>query len=325
MIPSPLIPVLAGAADAALAPVLLNGAAAFGQNPPTGEVGFVAAVVLGGVPAIANAWRPILRPAGYQLRISGVFCHQSPQATFTDNNGVRKSCELADLLVVVDDLTGSGSGRRWATLVQAKMASPGGGKTLTQTMDLRQLDLFTRWPAFTLPLGYQPYLRDFSTCRHAGMPFDCGRYGLIDTRFNPEWRQQVPARSMPAGGHRFGSFLAQMVGQGQTGFGREATGNADDWSRTVDELMTVTYAALFTYVAGFGSGNPQSRGHMACAYMAPNLPWNPWQPTERYTAGGNPPPSGGRPDPTDREDRDPLGISVLRLGITQDRDEGEFR
>lgn len=310
MIPSHLIPALASAADAALGASLRNGAP--GQATPTGEVGFVAAVVVGGVYNLAAAWRPILRPAGFSLQVSGVFCHQSPQVTFTNSHGQVGSCELADLLVVVDDITGYGAGRRWAVLIQAKMAASGGGQTLSGARDLRQLDLFSYWPTFTLPPTFSAGVRDFATCNHAGSPFDAGRYGLIARQPSPLWHQQGPAAAMPPGGDELGTFLARMVETGQVGFGREATGLADDWSRTVDELMTRTYASAFNYAAGFPGS--QNRGHSAMAFATPvalaPFGWPGWL----FERVHGPPPSGGRPD--ERLEEEPAtGISVLQIGI----------
>ncbi|WP_156330434.1 hypothetical protein [Bosea vaviloviae] len=325
MIPNRLIANLANAADAALSPILQTGASSHGQAPPTGEVGFVAAAVLGGVPAIASAWNPILGPAGYHVRMSGVFCHKAPQATFTDSAGNSVSCELADLLVVVDDLTSGGSGQRWAALIQAKMAAAGGGKTLTGTLDLRQLDLFTRWPLFSLPTGYRQGNRDFATCGHSGAPIDCGRYGLIDGQPSPKWHQQAPSTVMSAGGDQLGSFLAHMVEVGQSGFGREATGTTDDWSMTVDELLNLTYASVFNYVTGFGPSNPQPRQTSALSLVAttPRAFRVSDRPIFYYVRDNvwwedRPPPSGGKPEFPDDGLPEMRGLSVLRIGIGGD-------
>ncbi|MBZ9740684.1 hypothetical protein [Mesorhizobium sp. CO1-1-4] len=309
MIPSRLIKSLATSANTAIDMVLRNGAP--GQTTPTGEVGFVAAVTLGGVYDIAAAWTPILNPHGYSVKISGVFCHQSPKATFTDIHSNVVSCELADLLVVVEDHTGGSLGRRWAALVQAKMAAIGGGQKLTQPGDLRQLDLLTRWPSFSLPSNYTAGKRDFSTCSYAGSTLDCGRYGLIAKQPNPGWHQQAPAAAMPAGGDRLGTFLANMVEVGQVGYGREATGLGDDWSQTVDELMTRTHARFFNYASGFPGR--QKRGHSALAMPAAVAP-GPFSPFSYFYHGGMPPPSGGRPDGPTEEEPDEA-ISVLRIGI----------
>ncbi len=235
MIPSHLINSLATAANTAIDNVLRTGAP--GQTIPTGEMGFVAAVTVGGVYDIATAWNAILQPHNLTVKMNGVFCHQSPKVTFTDSQGHLVSCELADLLVVVEDYTATAL-RRWASLAQAKMASSRGGQTLSQPGDLRQLDLFLHWPPFTLPGKYAAGQRDFQACAHAGSHLNCGRYGLISGQPYPDWHQQSPAIVMPAGGDKLGTFLAKMVETGQTSFGREATGVNDDWSRTVDELMT---------------------------------------------------------------------------------------
>lgn len=315
MIPSHLTATLSLAADTEIDQALRHGAQ--GQNPPTGEVGFVAAFVLGAIPGIARAWRSILRPHNLSVRMTGVFCHQTPRASFIDASGMARLCELSDLLVVAEDLTAQGAVRRWATLIQAKIANTGGGTTLSTSGDLVQLDLMTRWPPFNLPSGYAPGVRDFSSCPYPGTLTDCGRYGLIEPRPNLDWRQQTPAKSMPSGGDTLGSFLAHMIETGQSGYGREATGTRDDWSRTVDELMRVTGAQAFSYAAGF-SGQRQ-RGHSAIAYVShPSFPyWDPSQYGFGYAAGG-PLPTGGRPDGPEPLEGGPegQGISLLRIGVT---------
>jgi len=312
MVPSHLISGLATAANSAINNVLQSGAQSHGQATPTGEVGFVAAFVLGGVPAIANAWRPILQGAGYSLKMHGVFCHQTPKATFADSHGNVGSCELADLLVVVDDISGGNLGRRLAVLVQAKMAARRGGQTLSSSGDLRQLDLISRWPAFTLPKRFAPGPRDFLTCHHPGSAIDCARYGLIDQQPKPFWHVQAPAFVMPPGGHELGSFLAHMLKTGQVGYGREATGLVDDWSRTVNELMTVTYTSIFNYSAGFSRA--QRRGQTALMFATLEFPdgfW-PW-----WNSGDRPPPSDGSPEETGDEGPGD-GISMLRIGISRE-------
>jgi hypothetical protein len=316
MIPAHLTSSLSAAADTEIDHALQYGAP--GQHPPTGEVGFVAAFVLGAVPGIAQAWRAILRPHGLSVRMTGVFCHQTPRASFTDASGNVRSCELSDLLVVVEDFTTGSSGRRWATLIQAKMANTGGGTTLSAPGDMIQLDLMTRWPNFTLPSAYAPGARNFSTCRYPGTTIECGRYGLIEPSPNVDWHQQAPATSMPPGGDTLGGFLAHMVETGQRGYGREATGTGDDWSRTVDELMRVTSAQAFTHAASF-SGQRQ-RGVSAIASASdPNPPFWPYPEYWYGLVGDLSLPSGGRPDWPEVGEGEPEGegISQVRIGITK--------
>lgn len=308
MIPSHLISSLATAADAAISPVLRSGAP--GQKIPRGEVGFVAAVVLGAVPDIARAWKPILNPH-YSIRLTGVFCHKTPMASFTDSAGSPQTCELADLMVVVDDLTGA-TARRWAVLIQAKMANVGGGKSLSKSGDLVQLELMSRWPAFSLSAGFTPGARDFSTCGHLGVKGDSGKYGLIEPQPNPEWEQHVPAKSMPAGGDKLGTFLAKMVQIGQRGYGREATGTADDWSRTVDELLRVTSGLVFTHSASFPGSQPRHKTAVAFVLPAESGDYDLWM--------DGPPPAGGHED---REEGPGEGLSFLRIEIR--RTDGESR
>ena len=237
MIAPQFMPWLERAADCAVMRALR-----FGVPTGASEPQFVAAVVLNAIPEIAMIWEPILNHAGLSATFSSVFCHQSPIATYQDSACKKHSCELADLLVVVDDRTNGTQVRRRAVLVQAKMAAPQGGKRLSSS-DLTQLNLYSTWPAFRLGSGFRSCLRHFSNCRHPGNLDDCGRYGLIG-RCPRLWHQQAPARTMPSGGDELGTFLARMV-DNRSGYGREATGRADDWSRTVEELMSITFNKVF--------------------------------------------------------------------------------
>ena len=94
MVPSALVPALAASADAEVDRALRHGAVAFKRKQPTGEVGFVAAFVLGAVPEIAQVWRPILRAEGLSVKMPGVFVHQSPYVDLDDHSGVLRTCEL---------------------------------------------------------------------------------------------------------------------------------------------------------------------------------------------------------------------------------------
>ena len=321
MIPTRLIPRLAAAANNEINKVLASGAPSFKQKKPTGEVGFVAAVLLGGVPAIASAWRPILKPAGYSVTMSGILCHQTPRVKFTDAAGKQKTCELADLLIVVDDLTTGSLGQRWAVLIQAKMASSSGGQRLSKQGDLTQLDLLSRWPCFTMPSTFAPGARDFSACRHPGVLTDCGRYGLIiNSQPSPVWNQQAPAISMPAGGDELGTFLAHMIEAGQNSYGREATGLTDDWSMTVDELMRVTASKAFNYAAGFRGAQPRRSTGMA--FVLTPAYWFPYDlglvAPPHWGWADQIPPSGGRTELPKEEGSDG-GISILRIGVVSDK------
>jgi hypothetical protein len=307
MIPSTLTPSLEKAANAEINKILRTGATSVRQKKPTGEVGFVAAFVLGAVPGIASAWRPLLKPHGLSLKMSGVFCHQTPRASFTDSSGAARTCELADLLLVVDDLTTGTTTTRWAVLIQAKMAAASGGCSLTTGGDLTQLDLLSKWPGFTLPTTFAAGKRDFWTCTHAGSTIECGRYGLIDGQPNPTWHQQAPAAVMPAGGDELGTFIARMV-ECRSGYGREATGLSDDWSRTVDELMRVTAGLAFTYSAGLKGSHP--RGNSSLALVA-----SAGDPLYSMLWASAPPPSGGRPE-TPLDEPPSEGINLVHIGIT---------
>jgi len=90
---------MAAAADAAIDNVLLNGTGPIVR--PKKEVAHVAAVTLGGICDIAEAWERICSGRGISLRLAGIFCHAAPQVRFKGQSG-KTACELADLLVVTD-------------------------------------------------------------------------------------------------------------------------------------------------------------------------------------------------------------------------------
>ena len=257
MIPSKIVPILASTANSAINRALKCGAPALGLHVPTKETEFVAAVLLGALPDIARGWQPELNAQGLSAEFVGVFCHGSPMATFNGHSTNSRTCELADLLVVFEETTGGVVGQRRAVLIQAKMASPGGGKTLTGHGELTQLGLYSGWPRFELGAGFSSGWRDFSTCTYCGNNNHCGRYGLIDKKSHL-WHQQSPDRTMPSGGDELGTFLARMISN-QHAYGREATGTKDDWSRTVDDLMRITFKRAFA-VPGSGSRLQHKRG-----------------------------------------------------------------
>ncbi len=299
---------LAVRANNAIDQALLYGAP--GQSTPTGEVGFIAAVVLGAVPRIAKEWKKILIPNRYSVRLTGVFCHQTPRASFTDRNGNGVACELADLLVVVDDLTSGMPSTRRAVLVQAKMAKHGGGKKLSSPRDLVQLDLYTNWPPFTLPSAFHPGPRDFRNGPGTGSFLTCGRYGLIEPQPTPKWRQNAPAAAMSAGGDELGTYLAQMIQSGTHSYGRIAPGSGDDWSLTVSELLNVTGSLAFSYATGFQGRRPRKNSQVAFSvsggiHSAAHIHFR-----------DKPLPTGGQPgDPSYEENGEGQGISVIHIGV----------
>lgn len=314
MVPSKLAPLLEKTANCAINLSLMR------APRSAGEVDFVKAVVVDGVRFIGPAWAGILRQAGYAVELTGVFCHQSPRVKFRAPASKPKCCELADLLVVVDDLDPNGEIlKRMAVLVQAKMATHSIVTRLITSGDLKQLDLYSNWHPFDLPKYFSRQLgRNFATCRHPGTTADCGRYGLITKQPVRRWHQRPPAKTMPVGGDELGTFLARMAAS-QTGYGREATGCGDDWSRTVKDLLEVT----------------------ANKHVGPKSSPRHWGPrgqsvVARFESGSfadhglsfyvqhGPFPPGGESGPFD-DDGPSDGISYLHVEISQGEGEGRDR
>ncbi|WP_165191652.1 hypothetical protein [Caulobacter soli] len=252
---------LAQAADGPIVGALDGSLLGWKSAAPTNEPDAVAAVVSAGIPRAAAAWRPILGPLGRRADIVGIFTHCTPKVEFTDGAGDLQHCELADLLIVVDDVTGASPDRR-AMLVQAKQGAPP-TKTLTESGDLVQLELLSTWPSFTF---YQkPYFRadrDIGASGTPGRVSQSGEYGMIDLQARPPgWAHAAPANPLIfAAQSTLGLLLARMVCGAA---GREVTiGGSDPWSDTVETLLQVTFhAAAASY-----PGRP-SRGVSTPAYF----------------------------------------------------------
>jgi hypothetical protein len=234
-----------------------------GVSVPRTEPGLVAAVTTYAVPQLAKDWKQILQPTGTNIAISAVFTHQAPKVRFVSPRKTKATCELADLLLVVDNVR---TGRRQAVLIQAKMAGQRGTVIISRPQDKLQLALFQNWPRFDFQ---EPIYKLTNVDFHSGgSANDGGQYGVIDRHcFSPPiWSQMLPS-TVP--GKTLGApILADfIVGLIQGRVGRDATpALATDWSRTVEELMTVTYARPFHHRQSFG---PLAfpRGNMTQAFF----------------------------------------------------------
>lgn len=213
-----------------------------GVNVPRTEPGLVAAVTTFAIPRIARDWRQILRPLRTRIEISAVFTHQAPKVRFASARKSKATCELADLLIVVDNLR---TGRRQAALIQAKMAAHRATVQISRPQDRLQLELFQKWPRFDFE---EPIYKLAGVDFHSGGPAkDCGRYGVIDRHLidPPIWSQMppstVPGKTLAA--PVLADFIVDLV-RGRVG--RDATPTlASDWSKTVEALMTVTFGRTF--------------------------------------------------------------------------------
>ena len=162
---------LISAAGSSVANALRNGdpngnpAVAAPSNEPTA----VGAVTWVAMPNVVAQWRPILLPLGFQVSLHSVFCHQSPQVEFTDRNGKRQQCELADLLIVVDESAAGTVRDRRAVFVQAKKFSASGVISISAA-SRDQLELYEFWPTFRFVSGpYRPIARDFTANGQPGL------------------------------------------------------------------------------------------------------------------------------------------------------------
>jgi hypothetical protein len=261
---------MSAAADSVIGRTLLRGSAGMKSTPRT-EVGLIAAVTLGGITDLAKAWRPLLSSSGLKLSVTGVFCHAAPLVRFKRPNGEVSTCELADLLVVVDR-QGAEKPIRIASLIQAKMAGKAMRAHLTGPSSVRQLDLYQFWPTFSFVdrvYGPDVYNLKSKTTEDAGM------FGIIHRHFKnaaptpPLWTQHFPKPTPQVITNEplLGTFIANMAAANASGYGRVGRpGGKDDWSKVVDLLLQVTCAKAFRHTSTLGAAAPQ-RGNTAMAYF----------------------------------------------------------
>lgn len=274
---------------------------------PRTEPGLVAAVHLGAVPRIASAWKAALAPLGATVKMSGVFCHQSPMVTYIDSKSSGRRCELADLLVVVDSKMPWFTGRT-AVLIQAKMAAGYGTVSPTGISSLTQLELYQRWPVFDFEQS--AYGMTAVDLKHGTDHALSGTFGVIDRHWRragaPRWSQHPasPTPSKTRGFPELGKFLARMC-VGVPGFGRDANPTAGTaWSNMIAKLLHENQKKMFQHKATLGGvSGPRS----VVAFMQiQSMP-----PVFAIIGGGTVPPDGE----FEVLEGGPTGISMLHIEV----------
>ncbi len=265
------------------------------QGTPN-EVACIKNLVEVALPRIDAVWRRALDPVGMRARMQGVVCHGHPWVRYA---GAPARCELGDFLLVHDHRSGSGSLKRRAVIVQAKVFHPTGVRARNSV----QLELYKKWPRFNYeswPGGINNLAsvhaaagltgrlgdlreRDLTITAPSKPPassvmLDEGcRYGMIDvkhsrwgnplTGMNP-WRL-CSARAHDVytsqAGFTLGSYLVRLVA-GQVGRHvpviqwPDSMAAACHWSLLVKELLSI-----------LPSATPPSGGSIVFLAATPNL------------------------------------------------------
>lgn len=210
------------------------------NRPPRIEIDFVASMVENGAPRLERLWRRALGP-GVNVRVGGVFTHQSPLVTVQGTAPrpvTTNGCELADLLVLHSHRTAGGKVFLRGVLMQTKIDKGG-----AFVPDDPQFWLYDCWPQFIVrSRGFDRRVRDFNGDRRSG------RYGLVSAG---GWLVTPPASPMAGtspGTIGLGRFLVDMLydmDPAQAGrrsqAGRQVYHNSTkDWSSTIMELVEKT-------------------------------------------------------------------------------------
>lgn len=290
---------------------------------------------------LAKLWQPVFARRGIALRITGVFCHKTPLATFNDVNGKKNTCELGDLLVVHDHL--GRQPRRRATILQAKRTNLG---RATAT-DPVQNDLYRRLPPFSLSrTGYRS-TRLKKGIRDLGAASDFTRFALVAddayachwllhpyhasggllllprdlSELRPAWSVAHPMQNpvTTVGAEMLGSFLSSMIFETYPARGQDVSpvlnlaaatlGSGQDLDITVQELLDLTAKRVAKSKQSWGG---LRRGIIA--FQSGMLPvHNPGNPFSELSS--RPHPHGEPPDGAASEERDEDGEGLPILLI----------
>ena len=219
----------------------------------------VGATVSAGLPAAADAWANVLAPLGLTVNVISAFSFGAPLVEFT-TDGTSRRCRISDLMVVVDDLTGPSPDRR-AMLLKTRLAAANDGDP-----GPAERQLYERWPPFRFTDA--SYANGDRVFQAAQTPATARHGGLAEIDLSPSSRGWVvlPPDAMASVGARdsLGRWLLDLATGGGT---IAARGGGDDWSRTVDELLSRTanatmwglgpnprFRSVATYKGRLGSG-----------------------------------------------------------------------
>lgn len=251
---------LCSAARAAVYEAWFDANAANGGS--AGEVDHVYALMRVGTNRLGRYWSQILQDKSIALRVTGVFCHQTPKVHFSYPSEGRRSCELGDLLIVHQHrrvATKTALEVRRAVFIQAKIGHNGQCKTL----DKYQEYLYESWPQFELKgrgVGGKKFERGGRDFRYG----NSGAYGLVETSLSAEvdtlplyfnmfpWTISGARRPVvAAGGEDAGSFITNMLFNTSNARGRSAlipeqplslstSSPNNHFDVTVEELLSIT-------------------------------------------------------------------------------------
>lgn len=289
---------------------------------------------------LAELWRPIFARRKVAMRISGVFCHKTPLATFEDMNARKRTCELGDLLVVHDRL-GHRPQRR-AALMQAKRTRKGSAVAT----DAVQNDLYRRFPPFSLSRKGHGSTQLKKGPRDVGNVDDFARFALVaddagrclwtahrgpgrsplmfwpghPNELRPAWTVTHPKQDpiTSVGSETFGSFISGMLFDTHPARGRTvlpildleaaSLGSGLDLDITVQELLDLTARRLTRSKEKWG-GLPRGIFAFQDGTLPSANPANPFCDLMSLVEGGMEPPEGITPEEFD----DGEGISVLLI------------
>lgn len=208
------------------------------------EEDYVASLILVALPSIAKAWKPLFQQWNIKIQLTGVFCHQTPKASY--QFGSKKvSPELADLLIVRKHTDLEHKSRQIAVLIQAKMSDNGEIKLVSNDP---QLYLYNSWPSFTL-LGHSAPKEDFFLGQFPGQAMYAGikKGRAPDPHNNDAWAGFCPWAMMPPKQRGWvedslSFYLTRMLKfeVGRDFYDTSTTGC--HWSRLIEYLLEVTFS-----------------------------------------------------------------------------------
>jgi hypothetical protein len=156
------------------------------------------------------------------VEIEGVFCHAAPMVLYTDTGGLMRRCELADLLIAVDTVSGGAWVRR-AALIQAKMVARAARVVMSGPSTRNQLELYQQWHVFDFEeMAYELKQIDFRQGRSAT---HSGTFGVIDRHLIDLPRTRRSGLSTPHGPRHTTSRMASRLANSWPGWSTGVEGS----------------------------------------------------------------------------------------------------
>jgi len=236
-----------------------------------GEVERLIYFFVKGLPTLEAGLKGILKPHNVSLRISSVFCHQTPKVRYTKPSIAATSCELGDVAFMATYGVRLGAARDGlgnAVLCQAKNLFSRGVEPIQEYLYEAAAEFEYVRPASLKAVA--------GGVRNLATADNCLWFWSFNHKSFPPWRTSLilgrpPHPSGQSYVDAFERILFQLfigaAGRGYKDIGKRPA--AHGWSRIIDDLFQITAARMFKLKsAPILRGGARPRGYNALTLSA---------------------------------------------------------